>query len=239
MVKLVGLASFLEQHSNLDESLNQTAALAANILSSKNCSIMLFREENGADKGPVMKVFASHGYLPRAAYTEKAHHKEGIAGHVAETGEALLIPDIRNSAFAPKARWPDKEQKGFISAPIFIGKKVLGVINVNAPTDDRVYTSQDLALLTAAALVAGKSIQVVQLQNLLKSRFAQLALVQESRAVVSESIAEASQQPEKLSRILAKGFFREMRKSGFSDHHIIGAATEIISLLTAQEKKAQ
>ena len=38
----------------------------------------------------------------------------------------------------------------------------------------------DLSLLDVVALFIGKAIQVVQLQNILNSRFAQLALVQVS-----------------------------------------------------------
>jgi signal transduction protein with GAF and PtsI domain len=203
--------------------------MAADLLTSQNCSIMLFRDDSPRD--PRMKIFASHGYLPPAAYSENARHREGIAGHVAATGEALLVADIEKSPYASKARWPDRSSKGFLSAPIFIGGKVLGVINVNSPLDERRYTERDLYLLTCIALVVGKSIQVVQLQSILKSRFAQHALMQQTRANVSESLAQTAQNPGKLARMVGKSFYREMSQAGFSDEAIIKAATEVISLL--------
>lgn len=235
IIKLVGLANFLEQKSNLDESLNEMAAMAANLLDSENCSIMLFREDEG--ENPTMKIFASHGYLPPLAYTEKARHKEGIAGYVAATGQALLVDDIEKSPYAPKARWPERQHKGFLSAPVFIGKKVLGVINVNTPIDDRIYSEKDLYLLTTVALVVGKSIQVVQLQNLMKSRFAQLALLQEAHMAVEDSMVQAGQNPARLAKVVGKAFYQEMHKAGFGDDHIINAATEVISILSQKIKK--
>ena len=236
ILKLVGLANFLEQGKDFNESLQEMAAMAANLLNSQNCSIMLFREEEGDD--PTMKIFASHGYLPQVAYTEKARHREGIAGHVAATGKAVLINDIEKSPFAGKARWPENSQKAFLSAPIFIGQKVFGVINANTPVDGRIYTDKDLYVLATVALVVGKSVQVVQLQNLLKSRFAQLALMQEVRPAVQEAIVGAGPQPARLAKVVGKSFFREMRKAGFGDDHIIKAATEVISLLGEQADSA-
>ncbi|KIH76677.1 GAF domain-containing protein [Geoalkalibacter ferrihydriticus] len=234
-VSLIGLASFLEQQTDLEDSLNELAAMAANLLMSENCSIMLFRE---MDRGnPRMKIFASHGYLPQAAHSESARHKEGIAGHVAATGEALLVEDIEQSAFASKARWPQKTCKGFLSAPIFIGGKVLGVININTPVDGRSYTEKDLYTLTCIALVVGKSIQVVQLQNILKSRFAQHALLQEARSTVPPSLENIVQSPERLARIVGKSFYRELSQAGFNDEAVIRVATEIISLLGLKLKR--
>ena len=234
-VHLVGLSTFLEQQSNLEDSLNESAAMAADLLNSQNCSIMLFREDSPRD--PRMKIFASHGYLPPAAYSETARHKEGIAGHVAASGEALLVADIERSPYASKARWPDRASKGFLSAPVFIGDKVLGVINVNSPLDERRYTERDLYLLTSIALVIGKSIQVVQLQNILKSRFAQHALMQQTRANMSESLSKAAQNPGEMARMVGKSFYREMSRAGFSDEAIIKAATEVISLLSHKVAK--
>lgn len=229
IIKLLGLASFLEQQDHLEESLDAIAAMAAGLLNSQNCSIMLLREDD--DKEPVMKIFASHGYLPAIAFTEKARHKEGIAGQVAATGQALLVQDISDSPYAPKARWPEGQHKGFLCAPAFIGQKVCGVINVNTPLDERRYSENDLYLLTTVALIVGKSIQVAQLQGLLKSRFAQMAFQQEAHRAMETSIAQAARHPARMARVLGKAFYQEMHRAGFADDQIINAATEVISLL--------
>ena len=237
ILKLVGISNFLEQQTDQEESLKQMAAMAANLLESENCSIMLLKEDDGGD--PVMKVFASHGYLPSVAFTEKARHKEGIAGQVTATGKALLVCDIEHSPYATKARWPDRRHKGFIAAPIFIGKKVFGVVNVNTPSDDRMYSTSDLYLLSTVALVIGKSIQIFQLQKLLESRFAQLALLQDAQGTVSESVMQAAKNPARMSRIFGKAFYKEMHKVGFSDEQIINTATEVIGILSEKLQKHQ
>lgn len=232
MIKLLGLSSFLEQQRDLDESLKEMANMAAGLLDSRKCSIMLFYDQEDGD--PVMKLHAGYGDLDPSAYTEKAHNWEGIAGYVAATGKALLVRDIEQSPFAEQARWPECGSRSFISAPIFIGPKVLGVINVTAPIDGRIYSEKDLYLLTTAALVTGKSIHVLQLQNLLHSRFAQLALLQETQMTVEHAVATAIQSPARTAKVFGRAFYREMRKAGFTDSQIINAATEIIGQLGDQ-----
>jgi signal transduction protein with GAF and PtsI domain len=237
ILKLVGLSNFLEPQSDQEDSLKQMAAMAANLLDSENCSIMLLKQDDDGDQ--VMKVFASHGYLPAAAFTEKARHKEGITGKVTATGKALMVNDIEHSPYAPNARWPQRKHKGFMVAPVFIGQKVLGVVNINTPNDDRCYADNDLFVLTTAALLVGKSIQVFQLQKLLESRFAQLALLEEAQGAVSKVVAYGLQNPAQMSKAFGKAFYREMQKAGFSQDHIISAATEVISMLGETLNKHQ
>lgn len=45
-------------------------------------------------------------------------------------------------------------------------------------------------------------------------------------------IALSAQDPEKLSKMLAKAFYKEMRHCGFTPNQVIHAAGEIISELT-------
>ena len=45
--KLTGLSDFLEKQVDLDACLHELASQAADILNSKNCSIMLLKESDG------------------------------------------------------------------------------------------------------------------------------------------------------------------------------------------------
>lgn len=230
LVNLLGLASFLEQQGNLDESLEELAAMAANIMNAGNCSVMLFGtdDESGEFR---LRVFAKFGQLPKMAYSEAAKVNQGIAGHVAATGQALLVQDIQTSDYLPLARCPDSASKCFISVPIFISGKVVGVLNISNPYDHRNLDYNDLNLATFVALLIGKSIQVIQLQNILKSRFAQIALAQEANAAVGSALSAQQLDPAALVKVLAKTFYKEMSRAGLGRGHIINAATEIISLL--------
>lgn len=235
-VKLVGISAFLEQQADLDESLNGFVAMAANILNSGNCSLMLFREGEGTGDFR-LRLFAATGPLPEAAIREAAKVNEGIAGRVAATGEAILVEDITNSPYLPLARTPEARNKCFISVPVMVNSKVVGVLNVSNPKDGRCFNGDDLVLATSVALLAGKSIQVVQLQNLLRSRFAQVALSRDTKEIVAEKVTEFHHDPARLAKIAAKTFYREMTRAGLGSDHILNAATEIVSLLGDSLKK--
>ena len=230
-VNLLGLASFLEQQGNLDENLEELTAMAANIMSVDNCSVMLF----GSDDEPGefrLRVFAKFGHLPKKAYSEVTKVNQGISGHVAATGQPLLIQNIQTSDYLPLARCPDSPSKCFISVPIFISGKVVGVLNISNPRDHRNLDFNDLNMATFVALLIGKSIQVIQLQNILKSRFAQIALAQEASAAVGNALTIQQLDPAMLVKVLAKTFYKEMSRAGLGRGHIINAATEIISQLS-------
>jgi GAF domain-containing protein len=230
-IKLIGISSFLEQQDNLDECLDDLLKLAAVLLNVANCSIMLFNEDE--ETGDFrLRVSASLGSLPRVAYVESVKEWEGIAGHVAATGEPLLVEDIETSPYLPLARRPASGNNSFICVPILINRKVIGVINASDPLDDRLLNSTDLDLATFIALLVGKSIQVIQFQNILRSRFAQLALAREAEEAIQNSCVTQQCEAGNLAKILAKSFYREMAKAGLSRDHILAAATEIISILT-------
>lgn len=235
-VKLVGISSFLEQQEDLDESLNDFAAMAANILNIDNCSIMLFREGDKAGDFR-LRVFAKTGHLPEVAFREAVKVNDGIAGRVAATGQALLVEDITRSPYLPLARAPEGNSKCFISVPVLIGTKVVGVINLSNPRDGRCFSGDDLALASFLALLVGKSIQVVQLQNVLRSRFAQMAISRETKSLVAGKVTEFYQDPARLARVAAKTFYREMTRAGLGTGHILNAATEIVGLLGDNLKK--
>jgi len=229
LAKLHDLSFFLQTQGGLEDSLRQMASMAAKILNAANCSIMLLDERD--EKDIRLRVFAAHGELPEAAFKEVTRKGEGIAGHVLASGKPLLVEDIARSDFIQAARRLTHGAKSLISAPILIDAKIIGVINATDPKSRRAFTMDDLNLLEVAALFIGKSIQVVQLQGVLNSRFAQLALAREAQDTVGGAVAAMSQNPNQLAKILAKSFFKEMIRAGFSASQIIHAASEIITQL--------
>jgi signal transduction protein with GAF and PtsI domain len=230
-IKLVGLSSFLEQQASLDESLDEIVAKSASLLNSKNCSIMLFREE-ARGEGVKLRMFAKHGDFPPKAATEAVKVNNGIAGKVAASARPLLVQDIGESEYLPLARRPDSTSKSFICVPIVIGDKVIGVLNVSNPIDNRCFDDNDLNLSVFVTLLIGRSVQVIQLQNLLKSKFAQMAVMQEDKDMMGTTFSLKQFDADQLVKMLSKSFYREMTTAGFTQGHIITAATEIISQLS-------
>ncbi len=227
--KLTRLSDFLEKQVDLDACLRELSAKAADILNSKNCSIMLLKESDD-EQGLKLRVFAHCGSLPEEAFRERMNVREGISGHVVATGKALLIEDIENSQFSHAARrhYPSR---CLISAPIIMNKKVIGVIHVNTPKRKHIYNLEDLNLLNIVAMLVSKSIQVIQVQKLMQSQYTIFAMAERNKKELSSIAATACQDLDKVAKLLAKTFYREMSKAGFGPDHIIDAASEIISLL--------
>ena len=229
LIKLQDLSSFLE-NGNLNDNLAQLAEMTATILSAKNCSIMLLND--GKSDNLLMSVCASYGPMPAAAYKELIGKGEGIAGYVIATGQSLLIEDINHSKFAKLARRASEPGKSLISSPITISGQIVGVVNISGHICDRAFNLVDLNLLNVVALFIGKSIQTIQLQSILNSRFAQLALAQEVQNNMGASLGSVFHNPDQVAKILAKSFYKEMARGGFGSNQIISAASEIVSQLS-------
>jgi len=235
LLQLHDLASLLDTQGNLEQSLGQLAEMAAKILNAGHCSIMLLDEEEKDELK--LRVFANYGALPDAAYKQITKKGEGISGHVLATGQPLLVEDIEKSEFATVARHLTAGSKSLISAPIVLRRSIVGVINASDPKSKRPFNLDDLHLLDVVAMFVGKSVQVVQLQSILNSRFAQMALAQEAHNTIGDAMNYVSDNPNQLAKILAKSFFKEMSKAGFSNTQIIHAASEIINLLNTNLSK--
>lgn len=220
LMRLHDLQHFLSGGS-LEDSLQSQAQQCARMLKADSCSIMLLSGGSGEDLR--LRVHARSGDLPEAVLAADIGRGEGISGQVLASGEALLVEDIGNSAYALLARRPRMAGRSLMSAPIRIEGRIVGIVNVAGST----FVRDDLVLLEVICLFIGKSIQVVQLQKLLDSRFAQLALAHETE----EAGRTAYRNPEEVARILARSFFKELVKAGFEAPQIVGAASEIIDQL--------
>jgi len=229
LIKLQDLSKFLEQ-SSLDDNLRHLAEMTAKILAAENCSIMLLNDGEG--KNLRMSICASYGPLPAAAYKESIAKGEGIAGRVVATGLSLLIEDITNSEFAKWARRANDPRNSLISSPVTINTRIVGVVNISGREQGGAFNLADLNLLDVVALFIGKSIQVVQLQTILNSRFAQMALVQEANTNLADTLSSITQSTDQVAKIMAKSFYKEMERAGFSSGQIINAASEIIDQLS-------
>lgn len=230
LAKLQDLSTFLESEGTLDENLYKLATMAAKILNAENCSIMLLNDDEFDELR--LRVCANFGDLPASAYQSPVKLGEGISGHVVATGKSLLIEDIAQSDFAKVARQLHDQRRSMISSPILINGKIIGVVNVNGSKHQRQFNLNDLNLLDIVALFIGRSIQVIQLQSILNSRFAQITLAAGADKTFGNALFAAAQNPDQMAKIVAKSFYREMTKAGFGSGQIINAATEIISELT-------
>lgn len=224
LVRLQDVQALLASGS-LDDKLASHAELARRLVGATSCSVMLLNSEAPDDLR--MRVCASAGDMPPGAADALVGSGEGICGRVLASGRALLVDDIARSEFAGLARRRRAAVPALMSAPVRIDGRIVGVLNVTGVA----FSEGELALLEVTALFIGKSVQVIQLQRLLSSRFAQMALVREAQESGLDAAATAYQNPEDVARILARSFYKEMTRAGFAPGQIVSAATELIGQL--------
>lgn len=224
------LSSLLAGRGGREEGLREIAGTVAKLLDAENASVMLLNENER--KQTWLRLIASYGDYPPAAYAEKISPGEGVAGHVIATGKPLLLANILTSDFADCARRPERPGRSAVLAPIRLNGDFIGVVSASGPRNRRPFEMRDLRLLEIVAPFIGKSHQVSQLQNLLKSRFIQQSLINGTEETISELLVSAGRHPDQMARTVAKSFYREMNKAGFSSGQIIDAASEIISELS-------
>ncbi len=118
---------------------------------------------------------------------------QGIAGHVAETGEPLLIKDV-----AREKRWYRNisDQIGFktrsiLCVPMRVGNEIIGAIEFINKTDGESFQTRDLELLTvfadlaALAIANARKFERVERENtdLKQSLASNRQIIGESRAI--------------------------------------------------------
>jgi diguanylate cyclase (GGDEF)-like protein len=112
------------------------------MLKAERSSLMILNEESnelaleaalGADHTPVTPIRVKLG--------------EGIAGSVLASGLPLVVRDVETDARLPRARAGHYRSKSFISYPITLGARKVGVINLTERRDGLPYDNEDLNIL--------------------------------------------------------------------------------------------
>lgn len=224
LIKLHDLSVFVETGLSVEQGLQALAALSAQALNARHAVVML--NEGGEELK--LRSVASYG---KSSWSELNSALSEIATQVITTRRPLLLENYE----AVEATAPSSPS--LICAPIQASGKTIGALQITDPRYKRIFAADDLNLLELVALFVGKSLHVLQLQNILNSRFTQVALAQEADRTIGSALAANGEDADKVAKILAKSFYREMAKAGFSSNQIIGAASEIISQLSANLQK--
>lgn len=212
LAELKLLAKLPPSADGLDSHLHELTRAAARILGASECVIVLLAEDSpmpiGAADAPSLAAI----------------HESSIFKRVVLTPTPAVSP--------PSAGSPH----GVLCAPIHGSGRLIGVIQVSGAQDRACFDPEDRCLLEIATLYIGKSLEALQLYNLLQSRFAQIALAQDAAATPA-NLLENIPDPRRLVKILARSFYQEMKKAGFGANEIIAAASEIIEELSGNLKR--
>ncbi|BBO72598.1 Fis family transcriptional regulator [Desulfosarcina widdelii] len=166
--QLKAISSWVSSVQDLDKLLQLIIESATGVVQAEAASLLLldpkinalyFKVATGA-KGDEVKDF-----------TVKVG--QGIAGHVAQTGQPLLIADAKKDS-----RWMreisdriDYETRSMACVPLLINQKVIGVIQVINKKDNTQFTPADMDVLeefsglAALAIGSARSLEQVRQEN--------------------------------------------------------------------------
>lgn len=138
------LQHFLERISCNDpsETYQSIIANSKELLQSERASLLVFDESANE-----LIVKAAIGL---ATDTSKVGHMrmgEGVSGEVLETGKALMVADMKKAGRTPAPPERQYKTESFISYPISIGGRKIGVLNLTDKSGGGSYDEVDLSLL--------------------------------------------------------------------------------------------
>ncbi len=140
------LSSFLERISSGDPSRTYQAILdhVAELLEAERASLWLFDENSNE-----IALRAAKGFL--IDEDSRIGAGQGIAGGVVESGAPLVIKDIDSSGLTVSPADRNYKTKSFISYPITIGGRKIGLLNVASKRTGAAFDDVDLSLLEIVA----------------------------------------------------------------------------------------
>lgn len=234
LVRLRDMFVDVEFEGSADEGFCKLASMAGEVLNARGCAIIILGDSMVERIG--LRPGAAFGDLPvQGCERALVYGDRVLSSDPAAMGDAMACA-MEIDVVADANHCPSVARDKMFSVMVMSGK-VIGGIQTCEPQGKRCFGVEDLQLLNILTVLITKSIQVIQLQNILNSRFAQAALAQATEKTVSDIVVKSAQEPEQMARILAKSFYKEMTKAGFNFNQIIQAASEIISELSKSVRK--
>jgi diguanylate cyclase (GGDEF)-like protein len=139
---LRGIASTLESQKVYESLL----AKFSEVMKAERSSLMILNEESNE-----LALEAALGAGPESSASVHLKLGESVAGSVLASGIPLVVRDADNDSRLPRSRPGKYKTKSFISYPITLGARKVGVINLTDRTDGVPYENDDLMMLEMMA----------------------------------------------------------------------------------------
>ncbi|HEX6046404.1 MAG TPA: diguanylate cyclase [Pyrinomonadaceae bacterium] len=138
------LQHFLERISgpNPENTYDSIVSNSKELLQSERASVMLLNEESNE-----LILKAASGLATDPSLVGPIRVGEGVSGEVINTGRPLIVTDLRASGRKPAPRERSYKTDSFISYPITIGGRKVGVLNVTDKSSGGPFDEVDLTLL--------------------------------------------------------------------------------------------
>ncbi|HKU73092.1 MAG TPA: diguanylate cyclase [Pyrinomonadaceae bacterium] len=138
------LQHFLERISCADpvKTYNSIITSSKELLQSERASLMVLDETTNA---LILKAASGLSTAPESVSPVRVG--EGVSGEVIDTGKAVMVTDLRMAGRKPAPAERHYKTNSFISYPITIGGRKVGVLNVTDKSGGGTYDEVDLSLL--------------------------------------------------------------------------------------------
>ncbi|MHB8174644.1 MAG: GAF domain-containing protein [Nitrospirota bacterium] len=167
---LVDIGARMNELKDRDELINFIFEQSAELLQAERGSLMLM---NSRTEELIVEV--SRGLSEEMGKRLRIKPGQGIAGKVARDGAPMVVEDLEKALAMVKR--PDYRTKSFISLPLKAEGRVIGVINLSDKFSGKVFSQEDLELITglisqasAALEKARLAFSVAELKKVLEGR---------------------------------------------------------------------
>ena len=128
--------------------------MSVNLAHAERCSLMLV--ENG---NAYLAIKAAKGINKKLLKGIKIKVGEGVAGKVFGEGEPIMVCDIEKDERVLLPRKPSYKTGAFISIPLKIGERAIGVLNISDKIKEEVFSEEDMTLLRSFASYASIALE--------------------------------------------------------------------------------
>jgi GAF domain-containing protein len=137
---------FNESVKNIDtdDFWSNIGQISAELMRSERSSILIFDEKSNS-----LSTKAATGAQADSIRRETENLGKRIAQDVLQTGQSLVIRDIRKTEISAAPDEWNYKSNSFISCPIIIGKRKIGVLNVTDRAAGENFSELDLEILNA------------------------------------------------------------------------------------------
>ncbi|MFH1771363.1 MAG: HD domain-containing phosphohydrolase [Candidatus Omnitrophota bacterium] len=150
----------------LDEVLKTIVERITSVLDLEICSILLYDEASG-----LLSIKASCGLSGQVIKETMIALGKGISGWVLENRTPILVEDIEKDDQFKKISLEKYYTHSFISVPLIIKDKLIGVININNKASGMPFNNDDLRLARGIAAQAAIAIENAKLYASLEETY--------------------------------------------------------------------